>query len=63
MDKENVVNPYNRTRHRQKGSKLLIYATVWMNLKIISLSGKNKRQTKVDIPHNLIFIKLLINAN
>lgn len=39
----------------------MIYATVRIDLKIISLSGKKKE--KVDIPHNLIFIKLLINAN
>lgn len=38
-DKENVVYPQNRLYLREKKNRQLIYATIWMHLKVIFLGA------------------------
>lgn len=50
-----VVHPHNRKCLRKKRYKLLTYATIWMNLQIILLSGK---KDKMHILNNPEFVTL-----
>ena len=49
MDKEDVVQIYNRMLLSHKKNEIMPFASTWMDLKIIRLSEVNYREKKPNI--------------